>query len=138
MCVKVYTTNLTLSLRPRPVPPPDDLDEAAKALWRRVQRHLREQRTWQDTDAELLESYVRAIALARTARLTAAASPFVEGSKGQLVAHPGLKVAAEAERDAHRYATALLLTPEARKRHEVKPPDPSQHGNGLPFLAPIA
>ncbi len=123
--------------RPRAVPPPDSLHEGAKALWRRVQRHLREQGTWQDTDAELLEAYVRTVTIARTARQAAGSTPFVEGSKGQLVAHPGLKVAAEAERDAVRYAGALLLTPEARKRHEVKPPEP-HNGNGLTFLAPVA
>jgi hypothetical protein len=39
-----------------------------------------------------------------------------------IVAHPGLRVAAEAERDAARYAQALLLTPESRKRHNIEPP----------------
>ena len=72
--------------------------------------------------------------LARTARQAAEAEPFVEGSKGQLVAHPGLRVAAEAERDACRYAGALLLTPEARKRHEIVPATTGEHG----FLHAIA
>lgn len=121
--------------RPRPVPPPDDFAEESRSLWLRVQRQLRDQGTWQDTDAPLLESYTRAVALARSARLAAAEEPFVEGSKGQLVAHPGLKVAAEAERDACRFATALLLTPEARKRHDVTP---AESGDALPFLAQVA
>lgn len=88
-------------------------------LWRATQRHLRRQGTFADTDEPLLESYVRSVELARTARAAAAGRPFVEGSRGQLVPHPGLKVAADAEAAAWRYAGALLLTPEARKRHEL-------------------
>lgn len=102
---------------------PKGIDDAGRELWASTQRHLRAQETWQDADAPLLESYIRAVCLARTARDIATGQPFVEGSKGQLVAHPGLKVAAEAERDACRYATALLLTPEARKRHDVRSPE---------------
>jgi P27 family predicted phage terminase small subunit len=113
---------------------PKGLDPAGRELWASTQRHLRAQETWQDADAPLLESYVRAVCLARTAREFAAQEPFVEGSKGQLVAHPGLRVAAEAERDACRYATALLLTPEARQRHEIKAPE---EGGELAFLASV-
>ena len=113
---------------------PKGLDPAGRELWASTQRHLRVQETWQDADAPLLESYVRAVCLSRSAREAAATEPFVEGSKGQLVAHPGLRVAAEAERDACRYATALLLTPEARQRHDVKAPD---HEHDLPFLAAV-
>ncbi len=107
----------------RRVPAPADFDREARELWLAVQRHLRRQGTWQDADAPLLEAYVRWVTGARQTRSEAARQPFVEGSKGQPVAHPGLKVAAEAERDACRYATALLLTPEARKRHDLAPTD---------------
>ena len=110
---------MTSISKPRPVPPPEDLDPDAQRVWRATQRHLRAQGTWTDTDAPLLESYVRSVALARSSRATAHHEPFVKGSRGQLVAHPGLKVAAEAERDAARYAAALLLTPQARKRHDL-------------------
>lgn len=106
--------------KPKPIKPPEDLPAGAKALWRAAQRQLRAQGTWTDTDAPLLEAYIRALDRARAGRETASAEPYVEGSKGQLVPHPGLKVAAEAERDACRYAGALLLTPEARKRHEIE------------------
>ena len=107
--------------RQRPVPPPPNLADEGRGLWLRAQRHLRAQGTWQDADAPLLESYVRAVETSRTCRVVASGQPFVEGSQGQPVAHPGLKVAAEADRDACRYAAALLLTPEARKRHELEP-----------------
>ena len=113
---------------------PKGLDPAGRELWASTQRHLRAQETFEDADAPLLESYVRAVCLSRTAREAAAEQPFVEGSKGQLVAHPGLRVAAEAERDACRYASALLLTPEARRRHEIKAP---QEGGDLAFLAAV-
>jgi P27 family predicted phage terminase small subunit len=113
---------------------PKGLDPAGRELWAAAQRHLRAQETWADTDGPLLESYVRAVCLARSARRAADTNPFVEGSKGQLVAHPGLKVAAEAERDACRYATELLLTPGARKRHEIKAPE---EAGVLPFLASV-
>jgi|SRR5215212_1245362 len=121
----------------RAVAPPEDFDEASRSLWQRVQGHLREQETWGDTDAELLEAYVRAVATFRAARRGSASEPFVDGSKGQLVAHPGLKVAAGAEGVAHRFASSLLLTPEARKRYEVKHPG-SSNADGLRFLRPAA
>jgi P27 family predicted phage terminase small subunit len=104
----------------RPIPAPDDLPAEAKNAWRACQRQLRAQGTWQDTDAALLESYVRSLVRAREGREAAGDEPYVAGSKGQLVPHPGLRVAAEAERDAERFARALLLTPEARRRHDVK------------------
>ena len=99
---------------------PKGLDAAGRELWITTQRHLRAQGTWKDADAPLLESFVRAVALARTARAAAADEPFVPGSKGQLVPHPGLKVAAEADATACRYAGALLLTPQARQRAGVE------------------
>jgi P27 family predicted phage terminase small subunit len=121
--------------RTRGLNAPKGLDQAGRDLWSSAQHQLKAQGTWQDSDAPLLESYVRAVSLARTARELAAREPFVEGSKGQLVAHPGLRVAAEAERDACRYAGALLLTPEARQRHEIKAPE---EGGELAFLASVA
>jgi len=96
-------------------------DTHSRKLWLDAQRALREQGTWANTDAPLLEAYVRSVLLARRAREAAGAEPFVSGSRGQLVPHPGLKVAADAEAAACRAAGALLLTPEARKRHDLAP-----------------
>lgn len=105
-------------------PPPAGLDTAARKLWRRTRNWLMEQSLWDDIDAGALERYVRAVEHAATARkdlidkrgklhLT------TRGSQGQLVQHPSVKTAREAERDAHEYAKELCLTPLARKRHEV-------------------
>jgi P27 family predicted phage terminase small subunit len=105
----------------RPVSAPADFCEEGRRLWLATQRALRRQGTWQDSDAVTLERYVRAVVLARSARETADANPFVPGSRGQLVAHPGLKVAREAAQDASRYAAELLLTPQARVRHNIAP-----------------
>lgn len=103
--------------------PPDGLDGRSKALWWRTLGELQAQGTWQDSDRELLDRYIRALQRARLAREYAAAADFVtEGSQGQLVAHPAVKTAREAERDAHDYANDLILTPAARRRHDVKAP----------------
>ena len=120
-------------MRRRGTSPPADLAPHDKRLWLDVQRHLREQGTWADTDEPLLEHYVRSIVLARLARAAAAGRPFVEGSRGQLVPHPGLKVAADAEAAACRYAGALLLTAEARKRHELGRVDGPRDDDLFPF-----
>ena len=42
------------------------------------------------------------------------------GSAGQLLAHPALKVARDAESDARAAAGELLLTPAARARHGLE------------------
>ncbi len=106
-------------------PPPQDLDAESKALWKKTQKQLEEQSTWRESDMPTLERYVRAMERARLAReglprsrgkvkLTA------EGSQGQLVQHPNVKTAREAERDAHEYAKDLLLTPKAREQHQIE------------------
>lgn len=109
-----------------PFPPPEDFDDESKALWKKTIKHLEEQSTWQPSDVPALERYVRATERARLARdglprddkgallLTA------KGSQQQLVQHPNVKTAREAERDAHEYARDLLLTPKAREQHEIE------------------
>ncbi len=101
--------------------PPGLADTHSRKLWLDAQRALREQGTWANTDAPLLESYCRSVTLARTARAAIAVEPFITGSRGQPVPHPGIKMARDAEADARAAAAALLLTPEARQRHELAP-----------------
>lgn len=110
----------------RAIAPPEGLDSDSRKLWFTTQRALKRQLTWQDTDAPLLERYVRAAQRARDARKAAQRTPYVKGSAGQLTAHPGMRLAREAEKDQHEYAAALILTPEARKRHGIEPPIESE------------
>ncbi len=104
------------------VPPPSDLDATSKRLWRKTRAALQAQSTWWDSDEEALARYIRACERARLAREAMAGELTAPGSKGQLVPHPNLKTAREAERDAHDYATALLLTPVARQRAAIDAP----------------
>lgn len=120
-----------------PFPPPADLDADSRKLWKARRKQLEADDLWHPSIADALERYVRACERARLARegiprgrdgrplLTA------EGSKGQVVQHPNVKTAREAERDAHEYAGALLLTPEARRRHDVKPKAPGKFAGAL-------
>jgi len=95
------------------------LDDAGRAIWIEALRALIAQRTWANHDGEALRRYVSAVRTAQVMREAAEAHPWVKGSTGQLVAHPGFRVAAEADRDAARYGSDLLLTPAARKRAGV-------------------
>ena len=104
----------------RHIPPPNDFDDDARQVWKAAQTQLRLQGTWSKTDVPLLEMYVRAVRLAQRARSAAEEMPFVRASSGAgMLAHVELKVAESAEAAALKYAQALLLTPESRKRHNV-------------------
>lgn len=108
-------------------PPSADLDRESRALWKKTRRQLEEQNTWADSDAPALERYIRAMERARLAReglprekRGGKVKLTTTGSQGQLVQHPNVKTAREAERDAHEYAKDLLLTPKAREQHEIE------------------
>lgn len=117
--------------RPRkgPLDPPAGLDRAARLLWRLTIVQLGDQGTWADSDLPLLERYIRSVEVARHARgrieRRAKSNPaeayVTRGSQGQLVQHPDLKTAREAERDANDYAQDLLLSPKSRRQHDIKP-----------------
>ncbi len=102
-------------------PPPEGLDGVSRGLWRRTRGALIAQDCWRPSDVPLVERYVRSMQTARHARerLAAGGLYVTEGSQGQLVQHPDVETAQEAERDAHEYAGALLLTPASRSRHGV-------------------
>lgn len=103
---------------------PADLDRQSKAVWKKTRAILRKDSRWRPEYSLLLERYVRAIEVARLARTRIAERAVTDpttayttrGSQGQLVAHPDLKVAKEAERDANEYARELVLTPAARSK----------------------
>jgi phage terminase small subunit len=116
--------------------PPDDLDAESRALWRRTLEQLEAQRTFAESDIPILAMYVRALEVARHARARIAArvqaggddAHFTRGSMRQLVQHPDIKTAREAEHDAAAYAASLLITSRERKRHKIRRPrtSPSQ------------
>lgn len=99
---------------------PSDLDATSKALWTRTIEQLRAQSTWENSDAPLLERYVRALELARLCRKERGGRLTALGYRDQPVQHPLLRAEREATRDANDYAKALLLTPEARKAEAGK------------------
>ena len=104
-----------MRMRDRGINAPDDFSPEARKLWASAQRQLRAQGSWSgDADAALLEAWVRAVILARSARAMADREPIVVGSRGQPVPHPGLRIAAEAELRAARFAGELLLSPKSR------------------------
>lgn len=92
-------------------------------LWDRTMGELREQGTWRESDVPALERYIRALERARVAREAMGGELTAEGYNGNLVRHPNLRTAREAEKDARDYANDLLLTPAARKRHEIESGD---------------
>lgn len=114
---------------------PGDLDTHAQALYRKLRDHLRESE-WRDSDHYLLTEACRADQRARAARaeMTDGESGKVrlttKGSTGNLVQHPNLKTAREAEQDFISALKELGLTPAARRRLDIKPapPDVSKFG----------
>jgi P27 family predicted phage terminase small subunit len=85
-------------------------------LWTSTLKACREQGTWQNSDAGCLERYVRALERARAAQAILDAEGLTAlGGRDQPVAHPAVRIARDAERDAADYARDLLLTPRARR-----------------------
>ncbi len=102
---------------------PKDLDQDGRELWAAAQRQLREQGTWRDTDASLLEQFVRSVRTAVLARAQLAAEGITSTTRdGRPTAHPCVKIAREAESDARAAAADLLLTPASRRRAGVGEP----------------
>jgi len=98
------------------IKPPSDFDEAAVSLWNRVLRELRDQGTWQASDIGCLERYVRAVHRAHAAQAIVAREGLTStGGRDQPIAHPAVRIARDAERDAAEYARDLLLTPRSRR-----------------------
>src|SRR5215212_7136212 len=107
----------------RQLRPPIDFDDDARQIWTAAQAQLRLQSTWSKTDRPLLEFYVRSVRLAQRARAAAEELPFQRSNSAPaMYAHVELQVAEKAEAAALKYAQALLLTPESRKRHNVSLP----------------
>jgi P27 family predicted phage terminase small subunit len=111
-----------------PTKPPSDFDAASKAVWRTALEELQELGVWTDATAPLLELYCRALQTARAARVRIArrlktdgdgAAFHSLGSLKQLVIHPDVQIARQAEADAAAYGRELLLSPGARQRSHI-------------------
>ncbi len=108
---------------------PSDLDPFSATVWKRTRHQLMKDGRWRPEYSLLLERYVRSCEVARKARgriaIRAAVDPdeayTTRGSQGQLVQHPDLKTAREAERDANEYGKELILTPAARQKLGEQP-----------------
>jgi P27 family predicted phage terminase small subunit len=107
----------------RLLPPPNGFSPDERDVWNAAQKQLRAQGTWTGrSDVPLLESYCRNAVTARQARsaIAACGGAFQSNTADRLLVKEYLKVATDAEAAMHRLGTALLLTPESRKRHGVK------------------
>lgn len=106
----------------RQLPPPKSFSADEREVWTVAQKQLRQQGTWTGrSDVPLLEAYCKNVVLARTLRAAVGADQLQAlGQGGAMLAAAKLKAAGDAEAAAFRYATALILTPEARKRHGIR------------------
>ena len=107
--------------RSRPAPAaPYPRRSAGWLLWLETIHALKAQGTWRDEDVPLLASYTHSVLTADQARRTLEEDGLTTlTADGRAIAHPLIRVAREAEADARAAATALLLTPAARRRAGV-------------------
>jgi len=116
---------------------PADLDTTSKAHWRKIKAHIEKRGDWVPVYAHILELLVRAMERGRLARkdlVDEKGRPCFTaiGSQGQVVQHPSVKTAREAERDVLEYLRALRLTPQelAKAGGDVgKPPTSGKFGS---------
>jgi P27 family predicted phage terminase small subunit len=97
---------------------PHGSDDAAKALHASALKALQEQGTWRDHDIQLLNDLVRRDQDARTFREAVEEQGRFQSSEGgRVYAHPGIDKERDARRDVQTLRDALVLTPDARKKH---------------------
>jgi P27 family predicted phage terminase small subunit len=98
---------------------PPDFSHRERRVWEDVEKYLRSKGLWEAVYSETLERYVRCLTRLADARAEEAKEgSTTEGSTGQLVTHPAVKRARDAEHDALDLAKELLITPAAQLRHE--------------------
>lgn len=119
-----------------PIPPPLEdyqwpahFDDVARLLFTERVAQYQQLSVWDDEDRDLLERYVTSAQVARLSRSRiarrAALAPndpgggySTRGSQGQLVQHPDLKTARDAENDAQKYENTLFDRQDTRGPHE--------------------
>lgn len=92
-------------------------------MWRSALAELRGRPDFAMSDVALLERLVLNRMAADNALAQAEADPYVEGSTGQLVAHPGYAVAARCDGVAISLARQLRLSPMTRDAIEAEEDD---------------
>lgn len=96
---------------------PDDFDQEAVALFTRSHTALVEQGTWRDHDHDLLVRYVRRDQDARVFRAARQQYKDFQQAKTRVYANPAIDKERDALRDVQSLADALVITPDARRRH---------------------
>lgn len=97
---------------------PADFDAESIELHETTLKALQEQGTWRDHDIELLNDYVRRSQDARVFRAAVEADGrFTSSAGSRIFAHPGIDKERDARRDVQSLREALVLTPDARKKH---------------------
>lgn len=108
--------------------PPGDLDKNGRQLYFKLRKFLRDAQRWHNSDKYLLGQTCRFEQRARIARWhlqvldDLGESWTVEGSKGQVVPHPDIRIMEAAERAFVDGLKELGLTPRAREQLGIKPP----------------
>lgn len=97
---------------------PPGLDDEAARLHAQLLKTLQEQGTWRDHDVSLLNDLVRRDYDARMFRQEVERDGrFQSSESGRVFAHPGIDKERDARRDVQTLRDALVLTPDARKKH---------------------
>ena len=109
--------------------PPQDLDAAGRAAWKRYRALLLERGVWDQSSPELLDELARSLQDARGARERISGrvdelgdvpeARWVKGSRGQWVESPDALLIRHSLADALRIGDALLLTPASARRAGV-------------------
>jgi P27 family predicted phage terminase small subunit len=98
--------------------PPEDFTPEARTLWRATLAALRKAERDPRELRVTLERYIRVMDVARRARAQVEAEGLtVPGANGAQVAHPLLRIALAAERDALKLGQALGIEPQPAARN---------------------
>lgn len=99
--------------------PPADLTPEAREVWAVTVADLRDRGVLREAHRPAIEPYVRAVELARQAWAKAPKRRLTtRGDRGQMVRHPAIVLALQAEDAAFKFGQALQLDPASlRKRN---------------------
>jgi P27 family predicted phage terminase small subunit len=112
---------------------PADFDDQSRRLHAVTLEALQTQGTWRDHDIELLNDYVRRSQDARLFRQALDDDGRFFNSKGRIYAHPAIDKERDARRDVQQLREALVLTPDARKKHGRDGDEDDESGDEFDF-----